>query len=214
MTSIDISDRGLTTLVGYPFPPNVETVDCTHNDLTSLEGCPNTAIRLYCHHNRLTSLVGCPTNVEFLICSYNRMTSLTGLPPSVKILYCTDNEITSLVGCHLTLEELICYNNRLSSLVGCPLTIHSLYCEGNPLVRIQPRVPDGTLREISALAVRNTLLDAWNDPTQVPRELADYINDDDNMGLCDVCHGKYGNTRIVHHVGRHDVPMWHCDRCH
>jgi len=53
----------------------------------------------------------------------------------------------------------------------------------------------------------------WNDTTKVPRELADYINCGENIGLCGVCHTKYGATRKVYRVVGHDVPVWYCDRC-
>ena len=92
--TFDISLRGLTTLKGIKFPPDVTT--------------------LYCGGNQLTTLEGCPPNVTSLYCSYNQLTTLEGCPPSVTELYCDDNPLTDQYQ-NKTLDEI--HNiNRIKAL--------------------------------------------------------------------------------------------------
>src|SRR5574344_1666499 len=58
---------------------------CGDNQLTSLEGAPNTVGRWFnCTNNQLTSLEGAPSSVgSNFYCSDNQLTSLEGAPSSV-----------------------------------------------------------------------------------------------------------------------------------
>ena len=49
--------------------------DCSHNSLTSLQGCPSTiGGSFYCNHNSLSSLQGCPSEIGGSFnCSDNRV---------------------------------------------------------------------------------------------------------------------------------------------
>lgn len=38
--ALDLSERNLTTLVGYKFPDNITDLNISCNNLTSLKGCP------------------------------------------------------------------------------------------------------------------------------------------------------------------------------
>ena len=60
----DISSEGLTTLKGIEFPSNVIKLDCSGNQLETLEGCPPSVTILYCYNNQLTTLKGCPSSVN------------------------------------------------------------------------------------------------------------------------------------------------------
>ena len=88
---------------------------CYGNELTSLEGCPNTVRGSFsCHRNSLTSLKGCPNTVK-------------------EGFYCYSNELVSLEGCPDTLNnDFYCYNNELVSLEGCPNTVNGdFWCFNN-----------------------------------------------------------------------------------
>ena len=63
---LDISYKNLTTLKGIEFPPNITTLYCYSNQLTTLEGCPSSVKELYCYNNQLTTLEGCPQSVTTL----------------------------------------------------------------------------------------------------------------------------------------------------
>ncbi len=101
-TGVDLRNKGLTEIpiqfnrVGYHF-------DCSHNELTSLNGCPRKVVGcFYCNHNKLTNLEGCPVELVGHLfggssdfnCSYNKLTSLKGC---IEIIdgdfWCEGNEI-------------------------------------------------------------------------------------------------------------------------
>jgi hypothetical protein len=74
---------------------------CSHNQLTSLEGCPTEIGGIFlCHNNQLTSLKGCPTEIAGDFCCYNnKLTSLEGCPTEIgRNFYCWRNQLTSLKG--------------------------------------------------------------------------------------------------------------------
>ena len=54
-------------------PGGVTELDCSGNNITSLEGCPTlkSLTKLYCSGNNLTSLEGCPNSVTKLDCWNN-----------------------------------------------------------------------------------------------------------------------------------------------
>ena len=59
-------------------------IDCSNNNLTSLEGAPSTVGGgFYCQNNDLTSLEGAPSTVGNFYCSNNNLTSLEGAPSTV-----------------------------------------------------------------------------------------------------------------------------------
>ena len=131
--TFSVKNRGLTSLIGI-VPEGTIELDCAHNRLTSLEGCPSSVLKLNCAMNRLTSLKHCPKFVEVLDCYANRLFSLEGCPPFVKLLDCSHNRLISLQGCSSSVINLNCYNNQLTSLEWCPPTVVKLSCLVNPLL--------------------------------------------------------------------------------
>ena len=110
--------------------------DCSHNMLTSLEGCPKeVGGDFYCSFNRLTSLEGGPKTVKrHFYCNDNRLTSLEGGPETVGGLFrCSKNNITSLKGAPKTVGgDFQCSFTKLTSLEGAPETVGGgFYCHTN-----------------------------------------------------------------------------------
>ena len=94
----------------------LEYLDCSHNQLTSLNVSGNTALwELYCDHNQLTSLdISGNTALVWLACSDNQLTSLD-------------------VSNNAALWELGCSNNLLTSLdVNKCRDLQILTCNKNP----------------------------------------------------------------------------------
>ena len=80
---VNLYDRDLIKLPDYIKFNKVECwFNCSENQLTSLEGCPNyTGLSFTCSNNQLTSLEGCPTYVGTdFSCSYNNLNSLKCCP--------------------------------------------------------------------------------------------------------------------------------------
>lgn len=86
---------------------------CSYNQLTSLEGAPQTVgVDFYCQDNQLTTLEGAPQTVGCgFYCSYNQLITLKGTPQTV-------------------MGNFDCYNNQLTSLEGAPQTVGGIfYCD-------------------------------------------------------------------------------------
>jgi hypothetical protein len=143
---------------------------CSGNELTTLEGCPQTVGGgFYCHSNKLTTLEGCPQSVgDNFDCSDNKLTTLVGCPQTVGGYFdCSDNELTTLEGCAqsvgdnfvcsynklTTLEGCAqsvggyfnCSDNKLTTLVGCPQTVGDFNCQSNLLTTLEgcPQIVGG-----------------------------------------------------------------------
>ncbi len=79
--NVDLSDKNLKS-IPIKFKEVTGHFSCSHNQLTSLEGCPETVGGGFsCNNNQLTSLKYCPETVggDFW-CSYNQITNFDGLP--------------------------------------------------------------------------------------------------------------------------------------
>ena len=130
------SHNKLTSLEGCPSYVG-GFFDCSNNQLTSLEGCPKEVGGSFdCGNNKLTTLEGCPTelNINFY-CDHNQLTSLKGGPKEVGGDFnCSLNILTSLEGCPSYVGgHFDCSYNRLTSLEGCPKNIGDFDCSYNPL---------------------------------------------------------------------------------
>lgn len=137
-TTLMINNTSMTTLAGIGHFASLQTLDCTNNQLTSLNlsGLSN-LVRLSCGDNKLTSLnFSGLTSLTKLVCYANQLTSLNfdGLT-GLEFLDCSENKLTSLDVSKLTkLTTLKCYNNQLNTLDVSKLTnLTILECYGNQL---------------------------------------------------------------------------------
>ena len=117
---------------------NITHLDCTKNQLTSLDVSNNTElIVLYCYINQIRSLdVSKNTKLETLVCFTNQLTSLdVSNNTALKTLQCNDNQIKSLdVSKNAVLIILDCYYNQLTSLdVSKNTVLENLVCNHNQL---------------------------------------------------------------------------------
>ena len=106
--------------------------DCSHNQLTSLEGAPEEVGSYFnCRYNNLTSLEGGPKKVDKnYSCRNNELTSLEGGPKEVGGTFnCNCNNLTSLVGAPEKVGgDFFCEDNELTTLEGCPKKVETLNC--------------------------------------------------------------------------------------
>jgi hypothetical protein len=113
---------------------------CNRNQLTSLEGAPQSVGDFYCGDNQLTSLEGAPQSVgDDFDCSYNKLTSLEGAPQSVGGGFsCGDNQLTSLEGAPQSVGDgFYCGYNQLTSLEGAPQSVGGDFdCGYNPVYKV------------------------------------------------------------------------------
>ena len=130
-TFLDLPNKNITSLAGIEYFTALEFLDCSGNQLTTLD---------------VTKL----TKLMFLICAGNQLTTLdvTGLT-SLTDLVCSDNQLTTLDVTGLTsLTTLICAGNQLTALDVTGLTnLMSLHCNDNQLVSLNV----STLEELGIL---------------------------------------------------------------
>ncbi len=139
--SIDVNDKGITSLKGVEYFTGLEKLYCHNNQLTSLDVGKNTAlVWLSCYNNQLTSLdVSKNTALVWLLCSDNQLTSLdVSKNTTLEDLFCNNNYLTSLdVGKNTALVWLWCSANQLTSLdVSKNTALEKLYCGGNQLTSL------------------------------------------------------------------------------
>jgi hypothetical protein len=93
---------------------------CSHNNLTTLEGAPQSVSDFYCTDNKLTTLVGAPESVggEFN-CQDNNLTTLEGAPKSVEgDFYCSGNPFDVIRRMFPNSKEFLNANNYWEFFAG------------------------------------------------------------------------------------------------
>lgn len=120
ISSLYCESKGISSLKGVEFFTSLTYLDCSNNELTSLDVSKNTALTsLSCFSNQLTYLdVSKNTALTSLDCGYNRLTSLN-ISGSTFLtnLNCSDNQLTSLdVSKNISLTDFDCSDNQLTSL--------------------------------------------------------------------------------------------------
>ena len=140
VTSLDVYNKGISDLTGIAGFTALTTLNCSKNQLASLDLDSNTALtELSCHTNELTTL-----NVR-------DNTALTSLDVSnntaLGSLNCYDIELTTLnVRGNTALNELQCSSNSLTFLdVSSNTALTQLYCSDNQMLHLNMKngITDG-----------------------------------------------------------------------
>ena len=181
--------EGIKSLDGIEYFTALTKLDCSDNELTSLDVSGMTALTvLYCHCNQLTALdVSNNKALEQLYCSDNGLTALdVSNNKALEQLLCTDNQLTALdisnntaletlscrvnqlseldVSNNTALTELNCEENQLSSLdVSNSTGLEQLYCYGNQLTTLNVST-NTALRFLHCTSNSLTELDVSNKP--------------------------------------------------
>ena len=120
VTSIDVRDKKILDLKGIEYFTKITELNCSNNQLTSLDVSKNTALGyLYCSNNKLISLnVSKNTALFRLECYKNQLTSLdVSKNTELYYLYCHTNSLTSLnVSNNTNLHKLGCGYNQLTDI--------------------------------------------------------------------------------------------------
>ena len=149
-TSLNVSEKSISNLVGLHYFSKLTYLDCSYNILTELPTLPSTLKDLYCQANQLTSLGNLPASIEGINCSANNFSGslyITGFKaleaikinncPNLNSLYCYDNALTSLLayGC-TSLQTIDCHNNQLAFLGSLPSNVEVLKCSNNKFTTV------------------------------------------------------------------------------
>jgi hypothetical protein len=68
---LDLLSKGLTYIPSLERFKNLQELDCSDNQLTSLPSLPSSLQKLYCIVNHLLTLPPLPSSLQELYCSYN-----------------------------------------------------------------------------------------------------------------------------------------------
>ncbi|MFV0468860.1 MAG: BACON domain-containing protein [Dysgonomonas sp.] len=141
ITSINVAgtydSRGsLSSLAGIEYFTALTHLDCSYNQLATLNITKNTALTdLSCHYNRLTALdVTKNIALTLLNCSHNQLMRLdVTKSTALTVLWCPYNELKSLdVTKNTMLTDLSCSYNQLTNLdVTKNTALINLYCSNN-----------------------------------------------------------------------------------
>ena len=139
--TINCSSLGFTDLTGIEKFTKITELNCSTNNLTSLDVSANTALtKLYCFYNNLTSLdVSSNVLLVDFRCNNNVLTSIdVSANTMLTWLNCGSNQLSSLnVMSNTDLTTLECYGNQLNSLdVSTNTALESLHCQVNQLTDI------------------------------------------------------------------------------
>ena len=141
MKSLDPTNRGISSLQGIEYFPNLETLYCNGNQLTSLDVSMLTKLeQLSCYKNQLTTLdVSKNPALRGLQCYENQLTTLdVSQNPALKYIRCDGNQLMSLdLSKNTALEEIACNDNQLTSLVFSQNTaLKYIFCYNNQLTSL------------------------------------------------------------------------------
>ncbi|MFD2942580.1 T9SS type A sorting domain-containing protein [Flavobacterium notoginsengisoli] len=120
LISLDVSNSSITDLTGIGAFKDLEILNCSNNQITSLNLLPNSYLTtLNCSRNALTALNSLPTQeLRTIIASYNQIKTFAFTTTNkLRKLQIDNNILTSLtVYSPNTLEELNCDKNNLTFL--------------------------------------------------------------------------------------------------
>ena len=141
ITSISMNEKNISTLKGIEYFTSLTYLNCSSNQLTSLDVSKNTALTLlYCNSNQLTSLdLSKNTALKSLRCYSNQLTSLdVSKNTALDYLSCYSNQLASLdVSKNTALSELHCYSNQLVSLdISKNTALKYMQCGDNQLISL------------------------------------------------------------------------------
>ena len=143
VAGINVRGLNITSLQGIELFPNLTSLYCSNNQLTSLSLNGNTALTsLSCDNNPLTSLdVSNNATLTYLNCSSNQLTNLD-LHSNTALIYlrCANNRLTSLdLSQNTALMGLSCEGNYLTVLDLSNSSFLSMVCNAS-----EPQYVDNT----------------------------------------------------------------------
>ena len=138
LTTLNVNNQSISNLTGIEEFTALTLLNCSENELTSLDVSSNTALEyLRCSDNQLTNLdVSQNTALEYLGCGENQLTSLdVSNNTALEFLTCYLNQLAVLnVSNNTALYELWCGQNNLYYLDVSGVTALSyLVCHHNQL---------------------------------------------------------------------------------
>ena len=141
ITEFFCGDKSINDLTGIEHFTALIHMDCSHNNLTTLDVSKNTALtELYCYNNSLTALdVSQNTALIQLECDDNNLVALElSHNMDLEVLSCGNNKLAALdLSRNSSLKWLLCNNNDLTELdLSRNTSLAYLRCQNNKLVTL------------------------------------------------------------------------------
>ncbi|MCH2223137.1 MAG: T9SS type A sorting domain-containing protein [Crocinitomicaceae bacterium] len=138
---MECSNIGISNMNGIEAFVNMTGLNCSDNQLSSLNVSANTALtQLRCYNNQLTSLdITNNTALIGMSCAVNQITSLdVSQNTLLESLACSQNELTTIdVSNNTALEWLWCGTNEMTSIdVSQNVALTNFYCGGNEITSL------------------------------------------------------------------------------
>ena len=139
--SLSFVGKEITSLKGIEHFTHLTELDCSGNQLTTLDLSKNTALTfLRCADNQLTTLdLSKNAALTELRCDNNQLKALDlSNNTALTVLHCSNNQLKALdLSKNTALTQLACGNNQLTALdVSKNNALTALHCEGNQLMAL------------------------------------------------------------------------------
>ena len=163
VTEIRVPAKGIASLQGIEFFPELVTLTCGNNLLTSLDVSRNPKLKtLLCDVNRLTELdLSHNPALTALNCETNRLTrlDLTGCT-ELDWLYCRHNQLSQLdLSTHTSLTCIETFDNQLTSIDVSSLTrLKFLHIDENQLTELDLSHNTALVNDGSGFVVRDNYI--------------------------------------------------------
>ncbi len=144
------------------------SLNCSHNELVSLDVSNSELWSLNCSHNHLEELDITPHKITLLQCQYNQLTSLDLSNQKFTAIDCSHNQLSTLIINGMSAMDMYCGDNQLTSLdLNSAKAIGGLSgvlsCENNLLTTLD--VSNNTsLKELDCKSNSLTVLDTSGCP--------------------------------------------------
>ena len=152
LTSLIIPGSNIESLEGIAAFQSLNYLDCSSNNIDTLDLSNNYLNYLDCSDNQLIEIdVSNHLNLLTLKCSYNEFNYID-VSQNTSLLYfeCIKNKITSLdISNNIFLTELWCNDNNLTNLDVGGLMMYVLVCDNNQLTTIDNLSDNISLKHLS-----------------------------------------------------------------
>lgn len=163
LKNLQVASRKIKDLTGIRGFSSLDILDCSDNEIESLDVSNMLLIRLSCSSNRITTLDVNNTALSSLWCYGNQLSSLdTSTLSKLSSLRCFNNQLTSLeLSNNIDLTYLSCGLNQLTSLnLSNNFSLTLLSCPSNQLQSLDISSTSLTylgcdINELDTLDVRN-----------------------------------------------------------
>jgi len=152
LKSLTVSNYNIESLEGIAAFQSLIYLDCSTNNIDTLDLTSNYLNVLDCSGNQLTQIdVSNHLNLRTFKCSFNNFTQLD-VSSNTSLLYfeCYENNLSSLdISNNVFLNELKCTANNLTSLDVAGIDMYVLVCDNNQLTTIDNLSDNISLKHLS-----------------------------------------------------------------